>query len=452
MMNGSEPNDATQKLTEAVAANTAITQTAANATENAAVATESAANTITEATWTQTRTISRVVFIALGIILALAAIMWLLYSLEGVILLVVLAIFFAYLIAPLVDLVRRPFKVRGGAYTMPRPIAIGIVYLVIFGSLGLTLYFLAPSVAAQINDFTEKSPVYRDVIQGRTQNLQRLTQRFGLPATVQSAVVNLAPQALDTAKTYITETLPVVVLFLPWLVLIPILGFFLLKDAESFRRSALKMLPRGRMRWRGDEFFQDVNSTLAAYIRAQLTACLLIGIICTIGFFLLEVPYWLALGMVAGLFEFIPLAGPLAVMIIAGVVASFVSGSKVALVLAFLLILRVVHDYVIYPRIIGQGIHLHPLAVVLAILCGEELAGLAGIFLAIPVVAIISVTYRHWLEHRGSTGIVADMLKPVEQAALAPAIDATATPSATPQTATPPQTPTSPPTVSPATR
>ncbi|MCV5555932.1 AI-2E family transporter, partial [Escherichia coli] len=71
--------------------------------------------------------------------------------------------------------------------------------------------------------------------------------------------------------------------YLPWLILIPILAFFLLKDAESFRRSALQMIPQGRLRWRGDEFFQDVNRTLAAYIRAQLIACLLIGTICTIG-------------------------------------------------------------------------------------------------------------------------------------------------------------------------
>ena len=68
------------------------------------------------------------------------------------------------------------------------------------------------------------------------------------------------------------------------------LSFFLLKDAETFRRSALQMLPSGRWRWRGDEFFQDINSTLAAYIRAQLTACVFIGVICALGFTLLGLP------------------------------------------------------------------------------------------------------------------------------------------------------------------
>jgi len=74
-------------------------------------------------------------------------------------------------------------------------------------------------------------------------------------------------------------------------------------------------------------------------------------------------------------------------------------------VLLFLGVLRVIHDYVVYPRIIGQGIHLHPLAVILAILAGAEIAGVAGIFLAIPVIAILTVSYRHWLEHRGSETI-----------------------------------------------
>src|SRR5437667_7851498 len=123
------------------------------------------------------------------------------------------------------------------------------------------------------------------------------------------------------------------IIYLPWLVLIPILGFFLLKDADSFRRSALAMLPRGRLRWRGDEFFQDVNSTLAAYIRAQLSACAIVGVICTVGFVILGVPYWLALGVFAGFLEFIPLAGPLVVAILAIFLAAFHSLGSAALVL-----------------------------------------------------------------------------------------------------------------------
>src|SRR5437763_10147920 len=75
------------------------------------------------------------------------------------------------------------------------------------------------------------------------------------------------------------------------------------------------------------------------------------------------------------------------------------------LVLLLRAVLRVAQYYVLYPRIIGQGIHLHPLAVILAILAGAEIAGVAGIFVAIPVIAILAVSYRHWLAHRGSETI-----------------------------------------------
>ena len=88
--------------------------------------------------------------------------------------------------------------------------------------------------------------------------------------------------------------------------------------------------------------------------------------------------------------------------------------------LIFLGVLRIVHDYVTYPRIIGTGIHLHPLAVILAILAGAEVAGVAGIFLAIPVIAILTVTYRHWLEHRGSETIA----EVIEEAVVDAAVDA----------------------------
>jgi len=227
----------------------------------------------------------------------------------------------------------------------------------------------------------------------------------GVVKAVNNSVLGLIAKGGEIVSVAVERMLGLII-YLPWLVLIPILGFFLLKDADSFRRSALAMLPRGRLRWRGDEFFQDVNSTLAAYIRAQLTACVLIGVISSVGFALIGMPSPLVLGLIAGLLEFVPLVGPLVVAILAALLALLHSGFGMAfIVLLFLGVLRIVQDYVIYPRIIGTGIHLHPLAVILAILSGAELAGVAGIFLAIPVIAILTVTYRHWLEHRGSETI-----------------------------------------------
>jgi hypothetical protein len=120
----------------------------------------------------------------------------------------------------------------------------------------------------------------------------------------------------------------------------------------------------------------------------------------------------------AGVFEFVPLVGPLLIAITAALLALLHAGPFSAFfILVFLGVVRIAQDYFIYPRLIGQGIHLHPLAVIFAILSGAELAGVAGIFLAIPVVAIITVSYRHWMEHRGSEGL-ADLLEPTPATAV----------------------------------
>jgi predicted PurR-regulated permease PerM len=188
--------------------------------------------------------------------------------------------------------------------------------------------------------------------------------------------------------------------YVPWLILVPILAFFFLKDADAFRRSAVAALPH-RIRRRGYELFEELNSTLASYIRAQLLACVLVGSTCGVGFAVLGVPYAVLLGVLAGVMEFVPLIGPLVVAVVSAVLAALHAPLLALWVCGFLGVLRIVEDYVVYPRLIRHGIHLHPLAVIVAVLAGLELGGVAGVFLAIPAVAVVSVAYRHWLDWHG---------------------------------------------------
>jgi predicted PurR-regulated permease PerM len=387
-----------------------------------------------------TRSLLWVVLLGLVLYYSIKGVLWVFYALTGVLLVIVLAVFFSYLISPLVEFVRRPFRVFGQERALPRAGAIAIVYVALFGSLGVGGWVLLPRLGNQLAEFAKNAPTYLTSARARASSFNQVYERLNFPPAVRQFANDQVTNAINEVGGYVTgEGFSNALHFLayvPWLVLVPILAFFFLKDADSFKRSALRMLPQGRLRWRGDEFFQDVNQTLAAYIRAQLIACLLIGSICTIAFVLFGVRYGLVLGVVAGVLEFIPLLGPLIVAILAGLAAGFDGGTKAVGVLLFLGVLRLVHDYFVYPRIIGSGIHLHPLAVILAILAGHELAGVAGIFLAIPVIAVLTVTYRHWLEHRGSSGLVAELLKPAADAgpalADAPPAPGGATPHAAP--------------------
>ena len=371
----------------------------------------SAAKAAVEAYGPPTRVILRVIFILLVVI----GLLWIISKITGIILLLVLSIFFAYLVSPLVEILKQPRQIGGREIAIPKTAAIGLAYLILLGAIVLAVFVILPSLSNQFPEFVNQSKTYWKSVGERPPQIVEDWRLRRLPPQVVNAVNNAIPKVVEkvsqTGTEFAAASLGYLV-YLPWLVLIPILAFFLLKDAEGFRSSALLMLPRGRWRWRGDEFFQDVNSTLAAYIRAQLTACLFIGVVCAIGFTLLGLPGGLVMGFIAGVFEFIPLAGPLVVAIMAAILATLHAGPFNAfLVLLFLGVLRIIHDYFIYPRLIGQGIHLHPLAVIFAILAGEKLAGVAGIFLAIPLVAILTVSYRHWLEHRGSEGF-ADLLEP----------------------------------------
>ncbi|HEY7546088.1 MAG TPA: AI-2E family transporter, partial [Blastocatellia bacterium] len=190
--------------------------------------------------------------------------------------------------------------------------------------------------------------------------------------------------------------------YLPWLILVPVLSFFMLKDASVFEESVIGMLPNERLRKRAHWLLLDVSSTLAAYTRAQILSCIVVGTEVTILFTAFGVPYAVVLGAISAILEFIPLAGPLVAAIIAFALTLTTSFNLAMLVVLILVVLRIVHDYLVYPRIVGHGIKIHPMIVVLAILVGAELGGLPGIFLAIPSVGLIIVGYNHYKAYKSA--------------------------------------------------
>ena len=349
------------------------------------------------------------------LLLAIAGGVWLLLALQGVILLLLLSMLFAYLVAPLVEFLCRPVTWGQRPWAIPRPLAIAMVYLGLFALAGVASYLLLPLLGAQVTEFGRQIPSYMAYARDQLLAWQRFINPDHLPQGVREAIDRTFTRTVDAAGDSLSEgfggLLPLLG-YLPWFVLIPVVAFFLLKDGAEFRRNILLTLPRGRLRGRGAEVFEDINDALAAYMRAALLACLVVGLLCTIGFVFIGVPYALLFGVVAGLLEFIPLVGPLAVALGVTLVASFHSINQAMWVVAFLGTLRLAQDYVIFPRLVRRGIHMHPLGVILAILSGAELAGMAGIFLAIPAVAVLSVMHRHLLEHRGSGGLVSDLLTP----------------------------------------
>ena len=352
----------------------------------------------------------RVVLITLLILLAAALVASAIYLLSFLIFLIVLSIFFAYLIEPLVSFVQRPFKVRNRERLMPRPFAILISYLFVFGVLGVAIANLAPRIVGQIQQFAQNLPNYATAAQDRIEALNNRYEQLMISEEVQTEInARIGSIVADVGSqitTFAGNTVFDIVTYVPWLLLVPILAFFFLKDAILFRNTFLRFFPSGSWRARAEGFVTDINKTLAAYTHAQLVSCLFIGAMCTLAFTLIGLDYALLLGIAAGILEFIPLLGPLTIGITATLVGAFSANPWQAFWTAlFLILLRLTHDYVTYPRIVREGIHLHPFAVILSVLAGEQIGGIPGVFLSIPIVALLTVLYKHILDHSGRKGL-----------------------------------------------
>jgi predicted PurR-regulated permease PerM/CheY-like chemotaxis protein len=360
------------------------------------------------------------------LVLATAGVLALAWALRGVVLLVVLSIFFAYLVAPLVERVHAPLPRRFGGRRIPRVAAIVLVYTLFLGGLAGAVWALVPRLGDQLAALAKAAPSSVTLQHERAQSLDRWYRHAHVPPQMQAAIDSAADHVIAVLARHAEELssdLLSGLRYLPWLVLIPVIAFFLLKDAQSFRRSALLALPPGRVRWRGADFLTEINSTLAYFIRAQLLAAIFVGVVCTAGFALLGVPYALVLGGAAAVLELFPFVGPVTAMVAAVLFASSRSLGLALAVFCFLGFLRLAQDYIVYPRLIARGIQLHPLAIILAVLCGSTLGGFLGLFLAVPVTAILAIAYRYLRLHLGSPGLVSELL-PREEPPHLPAVAA----------------------------
>ena len=318
--------------------------------------------------------------------------------LQGGAVLVLLSVFFAHVLAPAVAALRRRILIGPRQRPISRPMAIVILYLAVFVPVGVAWRSVRSSAAHWVHQ-TAPAAVERLFGGGNFEPYARVIARMPLPADLQRIVTARLAQAMGYIERETRATLDDMIAaarYAGWLAFAPIFAFILLTGAPGFQRSTLRVLPRGHLQWRAEEYLRDVNSALAGYVRAQTSAGVIVGIVCVAGFALLGLPSAVSLGVSAGVLELVPAIGPLTATLVAGMQA----GDRLLAVIVFLGALRVVQDYVIYPRLIRQGMHMSTLAVVLTIWAGAALAGAAGVILAIPVAGLISVSYRHWREYR----------------------------------------------------
>jgi predicted PurR-regulated permease PerM len=326
-------------------------------------------------------------------------------AIEGGCILVLLAAFLAYLLAPAIDAAHRRLRIGNRRRPLPREPAILLVYLPLLIAGFLVWRLAAPRVQQWVN---VTAPAALERVFGGDEAAGSITRFYAgvpLPARARPMATSATMRAFAYLEDEVRSALDDLVNaaeYARWLVITPVVAFVLLAYAPGFRRSALRVLPHGHLRWRGDEYFRDVNSALAGYVRAQFAASLIVGVVCTAAFLLFRLPDAVAMGVVAGVLELVPVIGPLTVVLM----ATGQAGDRTVTVVAFLIVLRCVQDYLVYPRLIRRGMHLSTAAVVLAVWCGAALNGAAGVVLSIPAAGFLSVSVRHYREYRAVERLV----------------------------------------------
>jgi predicted PurR-regulated permease PerM len=191
---------------------------------------------------------------------------------------------------------------------------------------------------------------------------------------------------------------------LVYLVIIPILGFFFLKDAGLMRQHILDLVDEGPRRALLDDVLADTHLLLAHYMRAMVV--LSVGTFTAYSIFLsiMGVPYAILLGLLGGMLEFIPTIGPV-VAVLAILLVTVVSGGHFLAMLISVVCYRVFMDYFASPNVMGQGVELHPLLLLFGVFAGAEAAGVAGAFLSVPVLALMRILYLRIRKARLSTRV-----------------------------------------------
>jgi predicted PurR-regulated permease PerM len=326
-----------------------------------------------------------------GILLATFIVLQILWISRHILSWVFIAIFLALALNPAVDRVEQWTKRRG--------IAAGLVFTVALAAAVAIGALFIPTLVNQVNDFAHKVPDYLDDITKGRGRLGFLQEKYHLVDKARDALdkggasklLGISGTAFAVAKGVVTAVLATLTILF--------MTFFMLMEGPSWMERLYSLMrPESRQRWQKVGY--DIYRTVGGYVTGNLVISLIAGTLTAIVLTIMGVPYAIALGLIVAILDLIPLAGATIAAIIVGAVAFLHSVTAGIVVVAFFIVYQQVENHLLQPVVYGRTVKLSPLAVLIAVLIGAELAGVLGALAAIPVAGAIQVLLLDWLRHR----------------------------------------------------
>lgn len=308
------------------------------------------------------------------------------YLIREALLVFVIALLFAYMLYPLVDWIDLHMTAKR------RTPALAVTFLLVIGLLTGFGVSVGSVVATQAANLTEQAPAF-------LARIQQSSQEAGGTRTLRG-------QAIAATQSLLREHYGDLALAAPrlglrilsasgnliYVVIIPILSFFILRDGRSMLNSFLDVF--GARQDTARDTLTDAHALLLSYMRALLFLCCATFVTFSIVLSAIGLPYAILLASIAFCLEFVPLVGPLSAAVII-IAVSLLSGyPHVLWVVIFLGLYRLFQDYVLSPHLMSQGVELHPVLIIFGVIAGGKIGGVAGIFLSIPILALIRLFYH----------------------------------------------------------
>lgn len=334
-------------------------------------------------------------WLAVGLLLA-----WLVWKLAPVLTPFVVSAALAYLFDPLTDRVE---KVRFGNWQLGRTLAVVVVFTLMIGVFVLLLVVFIPMLQTQVQQLVARTPAFLEWL-GSTA-WPWLQQALGLQSisldaeTITESLKQYwreASQALLSVLGTVSQGGQAVFSFVMNLVLVPVVTFYLLRDWDRLIEGIRTMLPR-RHEPLVSQLAREIDDVLGAFIRGQLIVMLALGLIYSFGLWAIGLDLAIIIGLSAGLLSIVPYLGTVVGVFAALLAATFQFQDVVHLIMVAAVFVagQMLEGMVLTPKLVGDRIGLHPVAVIFAVLAGGQLAGFLGILLALPVAAALNVLVKH---------------------------------------------------------
>lgn len=331
---------------------------------------------------------------------------WMVATLGGLLAPFVLAMALAYILSPLVDALER----RG----VPRAGGIAILALPILSLVAVAIIFGIPALIGQVQTLVEQVPAALERASAWVDGLRVRVSRMNLPFVDEQRLMTQL-QFLDEARVseFLQERQAAIIqqgwaavlgvgrgvtfalTLLGYLVLTPVLTTYLLRDFPGLKKRAVALMPE-KKRGSWIPFLAEYDRLLSRFLRGQLLAAAIVGVLTWLGLLIAGFPYSGLVGAVAGVFNVVPYLG-LVVSIIPVLIIAVLSGSFLAsLVKAGIVfaIVQAIDGSVTGPRIVGESVGLHPVIVILALAVGSFFFGFVGLLLAMPVAVLLKLLLR----------------------------------------------------------